>query len=146
MGQTKRGSKVVAGIAGSVILVAVAIGVAVWLISQQSSPTAEPTPSATSTPPSAAEVEELDNRLASGERESVAAALGLPLDDATDDIVTGFAELKVEWDTAVVTEVAPGAWTIPASVTQPDGTTSEWSVTLVRSDLGLVFVDSEVLS
>ncbi|MGI0522152.1 hypothetical protein ABY45_16395 [Microbacterium maritypicum] len=124
-------------------VVVVGAGVAVWVLQPQSGDSeasAAPQP-----PPTQGEVDELDSRLASGDSDSVASALGMLADEVTEDVVAGFQGLNIDWDSANITEVSSGAWAIPATVAGPDGTESAWSVTLVRSEDGLVFADSVAL-
>lgn len=98
----------------------------------------------TTGPPTRSEVEQLDDRLMSKDPELLTIALGLEAGKVSDIMTAEFAALDITWNHSGVAPVGDEgvAWTIPASVTQPDGTETAWVVTLVRGETGLVFVDS----
>ena len=97
---------------------------------------------------SAEQLEDLSVALQSEDRETLAAALAMPAADVTDDIADGFASTDIIWDADAAKRVEDAerqvvAWRVPAEVTEADGTTSTWLVTLVPGPDGLVFFDSE---
>ena len=136
---------VILGVTGAVALAAVIVALILLLSPRE----AEAVPSSSPTSAvSAEQLEDLSVALQSEDRETLAAALAMPAADVTDDIADGFASTDIIWDADAAKGVEDAerqvvAWRVPAEVTEADGTTSTWLVTLVPGPDGLVFFDSE---
>lgn len=106
-----------------------------------------PTPTTTSTTslgaPRAADIEEMELKLASGDRAMVASVLAAGPEDATDEMVARFAAVDIAWDweSATVLE-GDQAWRVPTTVAEPGGRVSHWVATVVDSGTGPVFLGS----
>lgn len=128
-----------------VIVVSIVGGVLVFagVVSSQAGAVATPAAStgAEADKPDTASIEKLNSKLLSGDESAVAEALALEPEDIPPGVVEGFAGLEVEYRAG---EAQPfdGGWAIPALVTQPDGSVTEWMVTVVEGDDGYVFLDS----
>lgn len=132
----------------TVAVVIAAIIAAVIILKPWSAP-AEPAaapPAATQTaaPVGVSEptLNDLAARLTSDDPEVLAAALGLEPSLVPPEVQAGFPTLQIVFDSAAAQPTAENIWVVPATVTNPDGTTSAWSITLLDTPDGLVFVDS----
>jgi hypothetical protein len=85
---------------------------------------------------------DLATRLTSDDPAILAAALGLEPGLVPPEVQAGFPTLQIVFDSAAAQHSAEDIWVVPATVTQQDGTANAWSVTVLDTPAGLVFVDS----
>lgn len=137
-------------IGGAVLAVVVGAAVVVALVLRPGVVEGSPSTPTASVSESAVPAEQLDQLTAdlhSGDPDTLSRALALPADEVTAEVMSGFAGLEIIWDTAATdpAENVDGeamGWNVPAEVTQPDGTTSQWIVTVIPGKDGLIFLDS----
>lgn len=130
-----------------VLVVAAGVSAMIWfpvLFSDGATTAASPSPSpspslATGIDPVA--VDELEERLSSGDAGEVAAALALEVDQVPPELVSGLAASAVDIHHDEAERIAEDAWRIPATL-EMDGVESNWNVFVIESDQGLVFLDS----
>lgn len=112
-----------------------------WDITPAAAPT--PTSSATAIPLAVNEETLLDlsQRLTSSDQATLAEAVGLDPADVPPAVFSEFPSLKIMFDSAGALPNG-NAWSVPATVTQADGTVTAWSIIIAETKDGLVFVDS----
>lgn len=89
-------------------------------------------------------LQELTDRLKSGDPAQVALALQLPVSEVDKELVSNFAATTMVFDLETA-EIYGGGWRIEADIVDPQGKTTRWEVILIDADTGLVFVDSSAL-
>lgn len=126
--------------AGAVLLIAVGTGV-LFLVSGGQAAT--PTPVPTSTPGNIdpVAIQQLDERLRSGDPEQVGLALAILPNELDATTVEGFAASEIRYELSAA-EPFEGGWFVPAAVTDAAGQTTRWTAAMVETENGLVLLDS----